>query len=222
MVDHDGRLLNDPVLFHVGVDVWRFSISDSDVRPWMQAIVVHHGLDCSVRELDTVTLAIQGPRSPDVIDALGLDGVADLEKFEHIAAVIDGDVEVLVSRSGWSEQGGVEILLDDPTYAERLWDVVADAGAASDIGPAAPNPSERIENFLLSYGTDTGDDADPFELGLGDLIAFDVEEFVGRRALLELRDRPVGRRLVGMRLDGDRMDTLSRPHRIAVGGTDVG
>ena len=222
MVDHDGRVINDPVLFHLDEGGWRFSISDSDVRAWMSAIVAQHGLDCRVGELDTATLAIQGPESPTVIESLGLSGVAELEQFELISATVDGDIELLVSRSGWSEQGGIEMLLDDSTQAGRLWAYVAEMGEASGIRPAAPNPAERIENFLLSYGTDTGYDADPFELGLGDLVDFDVDAFVGRDALLELRDQVPARKLLGVRLDGSPMEPLSRPAPAAVAGELVG
>ncbi len=225
MVDHDGVLVNDPVLLHWPDGTWRFSIADSDVRLWIDAIGHGHGLDARVRELDTATLAIQGPRSYDVLDAMGLDWVRDLERSEMRSSSIsvDGEsVEVVVSRSGWSNQGGAELFIDDHTSCEAIWDHVAAAGTPFDIGPGAPNATERIENVLLSYGTDTGYHADPIELGLADHLDLDGPAFIGRAALRRIRAEGPRRRLVGALLDGDDIDVLAHPVPFVVGGVEIG
>ncbi|WP_051063192.1 glycine cleavage T C-terminal barrel domain-containing protein [Ilumatobacter nonamiensis] len=221
MVDHDGRLVNDPVLLHVGEREWRFSVADSDIRLWVDATARAHALDCMVTELDTATLAIQGPKAMEVMDALGLGSASDLESFEFRSMRLD-ELDLRVCRSGWSTQGGFEIFLDDPTGAERLWDLVADAGEHVGIGPGAPNPSERIENFLLSYGTDTGYDADPYELGLDDVVDLSCGDFVGRAALEEIASHAPARRLRGLLLDGAKIGPLARPLVVESSGESVG
>lgn len=220
MVDHDGQLVNDPILLHTGDSAWRFSIADGDMRLWIDATARARGLDCTVRELDTATLAVQGPDADAVTTELGLGGTTELEPLHFVEARVGG-VPVKVCNSGWSNQGGVEIFVDEPGRAGVVWDSVWDAGTELDIGPGAPNPSERIENVLLSYGTDTGYHADPFELGLGDLVADEVD-FVGSDALRRLRADGPRRRLRGVRLDGERMETLARPHPATVDGRPVG
>ena len=224
--DHDGRLINDPVLFHWHDGSWRFSISDSDIRLWLQAIIRGHEFDAKVTELDTATLAIQGPKSGGVIDALGFEWFGDLDQFEQRPAVLqlhDGKaVDVVVSKSGWSTQGGCEIFLDDPEYAVELWDTVAAAGAPFGIGPGAPNPTERIESVLLSYGTDTGYDADPLELGLSDHLDLDRPDFIGQAALRRIREHGPARRLRGVVIDGPDMSPLRQPVPFSIDGGDVG
>lgn len=220
MVDHDGQLVNDPILLHTADDTWRFSIADRDMRLWIDATARARGLSCTVREMDTATLAVQGPQAHEVTAKLGLDGTAELDPLQFVDARIGG-VAVTVCNSGWSNQGGVEIFIDDADRAGDVWDAVWGAGEEFGIGPAAPNPSERIENVLLSYGTDTGYHADPFELGLGDLVA-DGVDFVGSDALRRLRADGPRRRLRGVRLDGARMETLARPHPATVDGRPVG
>lgn len=221
MVDHDGRLVNDPVLLHIADREWRFSIADSDVRLWVDATARARGLVCTVTELDTATLAIQGPRSCDVLEALGLGSMNDLESLHFRSTELAG-MSVRVSRSGWSRQGGYEFFLDDPEQADRLWKLVADAGVSMNIGPGAPNPSERIENVLLSYGTDTGYDADPYELGLADLVDLTCGDFEGRAALEELSARPPSRRLRGLLLDGPKIEPLQRLLAVEADGQLVG
>ncbi|MDW3214941.1 MAG: glycine cleavage T C-terminal barrel domain-containing protein [Ilumatobacteraceae bacterium] len=225
MVDPTGTLLNDPVLLHWPDDTWRFSIADSDVRLWIDAIRHGRELDTGVRELDTATLAIQGPRSTDVLGGLGFDWFCDLEPSEMRRASldIDGDtVDLVVSRSGWSNQGGAELFIDDPSQCESIWERVAAAGASYDIGPGAPNATERIENVLLSYGTDTGYQADPIELGLADHLDLDGPEFIGRSALRRIRDDGPRRRLTGAVIDGADIDVLAHPVPFVVDGTEIG
>jgi len=214
IVGHDGTLLNDPVLLHWLDGTWRYSIADSDVGLWIEAVARERGMNARVRELDTATLAVQGPLAFDVLAALGLGWASDLETSEMRPATLDLDrrsVEVVVSRSGWSHQGGVELFLDDPTHAASLWDAVATAGEPFGIGPGTPNPTERIENVLLSYGTDTGYHANPIELGLIDHLDLDGPDFIGRDALCRIRDDGPARRLRGAVIDDPKMDTLPHP-----------
>lgn len=219
VVDASGVLLNDPILLRGEDGTWRFSIADSDLRLWIDAVALD--LDAEVRELDTATLAIQGPSATDVLAALGCPWFDDLEYFERRPAHIDG-VDVVVSRSGWSNHGGAELFLDDPAAAMVLWRAVHDAGRPHGIGPGAPNQSERIENVLLSYGTDTGFDADPIELGLVDSLDLDGPDFIGRDALVRIREQGASRRLAGVVIDGERLEGFGHPTEIASAGNTVG
>lgn len=218
MTDHRGVLINDPVLLRFEDGTWRFSIADADVRLWLAAVSAEREMDAEVTELETATLAIQGPRAVDVLADLGVPGIGEMEHFQRCPAVI-GRVDVVVSRSGWSTQGGAELFIERAIDAPAVWDAVAAAGATHGIGPGAPNAQERIESVLLSYGTDTGYGASPLELGMEDLICFDGPTFVGKRALERERVDGPARRLVGAVLDGPPMDTL--PHPVpTVGGVE--
>jgi aminomethyltransferase len=225
MVDHDGVLINDPVLLHWPDGTWRFSIADSDVGLWIDAVGHGREFDVRVDELDTVTLAIQGPRSFEVLDELGFGWARDLDQSEMRTATLDlgGDsVDLVVSRSGWSNQGGAELFLDEPGSAEALWETVAAAGEPLDIGPGAPNGTERIENVLMSYGTDTGYHANPLELGLTDHLDLDGPEFIGQTALHRIRADGPTRQLAGALVDGDDIDLLAHPVPFMVEGEEIG
>lgn len=221
MVDFDGTLINDPVLLRFEDGTWRFSISDSDVRLWIDAIRGARSLDAGVRELATATTAIQGPQADDVLRELGCGWVEDLAYFERRSTVIGG-ATVVVSRSGWSRQGGYELFLDDPEPALALWSAVRYAGASSAIGPGCPNQPERIENVLLSYGTDTGFQANPLEVGLEDHLDLDGSHFIGQEALASVKERGPERHLLGVVATGDPIGDFGHPLAIDVGGQTVG
>ena len=225
MVDAAGTLINDPVLLHWSDGSWRFSIADSDVELWLKAVADGRGFDVTVRERDTVTIAVQGPRAHGVAAALGWPWTESLDTFEMRPATVAtdaGDVEVVLCRSGWSNQGGIEIFCDDPDAGPAVWDAVRGAGEPFDIGPGAPNATERLENTFLSYGTDTGYHADPIELGMTDSLDLDGPEFIGQRALHDLASAEPERRLRGCVIDGEPIGVLPHPVPLRIGDDIVG
>lgn len=221
MVDFGGTLINDPVLLRFEDGTWRFSISDSDARLWIEGVRGARSFDAQVRELETASLAVQGPKADGVLRELGCEWAEGLEYFERRTTRI-GDASVILSRSGWSSQGGYELFLDDPAAALDLWQSVREAGAAFVIGPGAPNQPERIESVLLSYGTDTGFDSNPIEVGLEDHLDLDGPHFIGQEALLSIREQGPERQLLGVVASGDPIETFGHPVPVEVGGRVVG
>ncbi|WP_316012974.1 glycine cleavage T C-terminal barrel domain-containing protein [Roseobacter sp. HKCCA0434] len=193
MCDHRGVLINDPVLLlHEDGEVW-LSIADSDVVLWARAVAAERYFDVEVREARIAPLAIQGPKAMEVAEALLGAWVRELKHFAFRPARVDG-IEVIVARSGWSKQGGVELYLADPDRGTDLWNRVAEAGAPFEIGPGAPNPSERIESGLLSYGADTDDATTPHEVRMGKFLDLEVEADVIGLAALQREAREGARR----------------------------
>lgn len=222
LCDHDGRLLNDPVLLRLEENKFWLSIADSDVLLWVRAIAREGGYDVNVREPDVSPLAIQGPKAVDVVADMFGDWIRDLKYFWFKETELDG-IPVVVARSGWSKQGGYELYLCDGTRGKALWDKVKQAGAPYDIGPGAPNYIERVESGLLSYGADTHPDSSPFEVGLDKMIDLDREDdFIGKQALRRIAEDGPARKLVGIVFDGDPVTFNEHPWTARVDGNIAG
>lgn len=201
--DHRGTLINDPVLLPIEEDEYWLSIADSDITLWSRAIAAERGLNVSVYEPDVSPLAIQGPKAVEVVASLFGDWVRDLKYFGHRKTDLNG-IPLHVARSGWSKQGGYELYLQDGMRGEELWDIVKEAGQPYGIGPGCPNYIERLESGLLSYGADTDDETNPYEVGLGKFVSLDREDdFVGKEALKRIHGEGARRRFVGYKLDGE-------------------
>lgn len=220
--DHDGRMLNDPIVLRVGEDRFWLSISDSDLLLWADGIARTMGLDVEVTEPDVSPLAVQGPRADDVMARVFGDAVRDIKFFRFLPLQFRGH-ELFVARTGWSAQGGFEVYVDDAEIGGLLWDEVMRAGAEFDIRPGCPNLIERIEAGLLTYGSDMTREHTALEAGLEKYCSLDAPiEAIGLDALRRQRDEGLHRRLCGYVIDGDKVPLPREAWPVVVGGAEVG
>ncbi|MDH5280376.1 MAG: glycine cleavage system aminomethyltransferase GcvT [Thermoleophilia bacterium] len=130
-------------------------------------------------------LAVQGPR------ALGRLGLLEAPAFTHDMGEIDG-IEVLISRTGYTGERGVELCCAaDETPA--LWDAVLARGAVP-CGLGARD-TLRLEVCYPLHGNDIGPETDSISAGLGWACAL-ATEFTGVDVLRRTRDEGPTRRLV--------------------------
>lgn len=201
MCDHRGVLVNDPIVLKIAEDEYWLSIADKDILMWSRAIAAERGLRAEITEPDVSPLAIQGPKAEEVAAALFGDWVRDLKFFWFRDAEIDG-IPLKVARSGYSKQGGFELYLMDGSRGPDLWNIVREAGRPWGIGPGNPNPMERIESGLLSFGGDTDDNSTPYEAMLGKYVDLHLDDgVVGIKALRGIHAEGPARHLLGVRLE---------------------
>ena len=223
--NHQGQLINDPVLLKLAADRYWLSIADSDIELWASAIAGERDYNVNVFEADASPLAVQGPLAEKVVARLFGEWVCKLKYFEFKQTALD-DIPLVLARSGWSKQGGFELYLQDGTRGTELWEKVKAAGIADNIIPGAPNDIERIESGLLSYGADGRlqvHPVNPFEVGLGSLIDVDsAVEYVGKQALKSIKANGVRRTLTGFFVESVRIDSIEHSLQVFCGNKEVG
>ncbi|MEQ8654557.1 MAG: glycine cleavage T C-terminal barrel domain-containing protein [Kiloniellales bacterium] len=204
LCNHQGQLINDPVLLKLEEERYWLSLADADVALWAEATARALNYEVEIFEPDASPMAIQGPKAVDLAADLFGSWVRELKYFWFRETELAG-IPLVLARSGWSKQGGFELYLTDKSRGGELWRLVREAGQAYGIGPGAPNDLERLESGLLSYGADARvqtHPANPFELGLGKLVDLDGEPFIGREALQRIKAQGITRRRVGFFIDG--------------------
>lgn len=203
LCNHDGILINDPVLLKLKHTLYWLSIADSNIWFWAEAIAAERNLDVKISEPDVSPLAVQGPKAEDVIASMFGDWVRDVKYFWFQETELEG-IPVIVQRSGWSKQGGFEIYLKDGSMGTKLWNLVKEAGKPWDIGPGAPTTPERNESGLVSCGGDTDETTNPFEVRLGKYIDLHVpDDVVGIQALRKVSETGPTRHQLGLKLEGE-------------------
>ena len=222
LCDHQGNLINDPVLLRIEDQRFWLSIADTDVLLWVRGVAFEGGFDVTTFEPDVSPLAVQGPKARDVIISLFGEWITELQNFWFRETELDG-VPLILQRSGWSKQGGYELYLCDSERGTDLWNKVKAAGQPFGIGPGAPNYIERLESSLLSIGADTLWDSDPFEAGLDKMLDLDRDDdFIGKAALRTLAKSGSRRKLVAVVFDGDPVEPNEHPWPIFIDGNRVG
>lgn len=225
MCDHDGQILNDPVLMKLSGGRYWFSLADNDMLLWCKAVAIERGFDVIVSEPDVSPLAVQGPRAEDLIADLFGDHIRELRYFWFIETELDG-IPLVLCRSGWSKQGGFELFLQDGSRGDELWARVMAAGEKYDIGPGAPNHVERVESALLSWGGDNTPDSNPFEVGMARYVHTDIDaDYIGKKALQAVLASGGPKRLfTGLIVDADVADAWPMPERtpVTINGEQVG
>lgn len=207
LVDDRGRLLNDPIAIKVDDDCWWFSIADSDVLLWAKGLALGHGLDVVISEPDVNPLAVQGPKATELMARIFGDGIREMRPFGTTRGRFDGR-EHVITRSGWSKQGGFEVYVEGWENAMPLWDALFDLGTDLEVRAGCPNLIERVESGLLSYGSDMTSEHTPYEAGLGRYCAPEEVSCIGRDALLEAREKGPDRQVRCITMPGDRVPPL--------------
>lgn len=223
LCNHAGTIINDPIILKLDEDLFWLSIADSDMRLFARAIAAERGLEVEITEPDISPMAIQGPKAEDVVAAVLGDDVRDIKYFWFRQTEIEG-IPIAVQRSGWSKQGGFEIYLRDGTKGTQLWNIFKEAGRPFDIGPGAPATAERTESGLVSFGGDTDDHTNPFEIRLGQYVDLDVDDdVIGITALRKIKHKGVKRDQLGLVLEGDSPAPLGFSwEAIFAGGDKIG
>ncbi len=223
LCNHKGVLINDPILLKLADDRYWLSIADSNIWFWARAIAAERKLDVEVHEPDVSPLAVQGPKAEAVVAHLCGDWVRELKYFWFRDIELEG-IPITVARSGWSKQGGFELYLKEGTRGTELWELVKEAGRRWDIGPGNPSFNERVESGLLSYGGDTDEKTNPFEVRLGKYVDLLVpDDVIGIAALRRIHAEGPRRHQLGVTLDGGEPAELGfHWHAIEVDGRKVG
>lgn len=204
----DGGIINDPVLLRLGENHFWISVADSDVLLWAMGIAYNSGLDVTIGEPDVAPMQIQGPKSKDVlVDLLG-ESVLDIPYYFLREYELEG-MDVVVSRTGYTSELGFEIYSKNASSnAEKLWDLVLEAGKPHELAVIGPCHIRRIEGGILAYGADMWLDTNPYEVDMGYEWMVDLDQeadFVGKEALTRIKAEGISRKLVGVEIGGQKL-----------------
>ena len=205
LVDAQGGIINDPLIYKLKEDKWRICIADSDVLLFAKGIAEGKNLKVNIFEADINTLAVQGPKSFKLMEEVFGKEITKLKFFKFDFFNFKNN-KYLISRSGFSKQSGYEIHIDNIEAGLTLYDYFFDIGNKYNLKPGAPNHAERIEGGLLSYGNDILITDNPFECGFENFVHLDSNiEFLGKKSLKNIKNKGITRKLMGVKIDTNEL-----------------
>ena len=200
-----GGVLNDPVLLRVKEDCYWFSLADSDVLFWALGLASNGDYDVEITEPDVSPLQLQGPKSRDIMIKLFGDEIKDL-KYYWFKNLKLGDINLLVSRTGWSSELGYEIFLLNTEEGDEVYETIMQEGKGMGLHAGHTSTIRRIEGGMLSYHSDMNIDTNLLELGMDRLIDLDNDfDFIGKKALQKISKDGVKNMQVGLVIHDDPM-----------------
>ncbi|TDJ74145.1 MAG: glycine cleavage system protein T [Proteobacteria bacterium] len=223
ITNQDGGILNDPVLLHMDENKYWLSTADNDMYLWAKGVAVFAGMDVQIETPHVYPLQIQGPKSPAVVSAVFGDQILDLKYYTWMNASV-GNIDVVISRTGFSSEVGFEVYLLGKENGDALWEIIIEAGEPHGISPGSPNRIRRIEGGVLDYGSDIIVDNNPFEMGLERLVSLDKPaNYIGKRALQRIADTGVSRKITGAFMGGEVFEKNNEHRwRVTKDGVKVG
>jgi aminomethyltransferase len=212
-LDDRGFVLEDGVIQHRAADEYLLTSAEPNFA-WFADRIGRLAVTVEEVSLDIGALAVQGPRSRDLLARL-VPSVAEIPFFGITSGRIGGR-PVTISRTGYTGDLGYEVWVATPdalTVWDALWDAV-DGHGVLPYGMAALYML-RIEAGLLLLAADFDSSrfafndahrSTPLELGWAwmfkGLREDDGRPFIGRQALLrEMADRTSRWRMVGLVVD---------------------
>ena len=221
MLNENAGMINDPVLLKLDDDMFWISIADSDILLWAKGYALGLNLDVNIEEPDVYPLAVQGPKSEELLVSIFGEEIKKIKFFNFRVVDFEGTKQV-IARSGYSKQDGFEIYLkiyekyfDKVEMGEKLWDTIWKAGKKFNISPGCPNLIDRIEGGLMSYGNDFTKENNPFECNLEKYCKDDTShEFIGKQALTKIRNEGIKQKMMGIIFDGDPCPPTGQPIKV--------
>ena len=209
LIDSNGGMVNDPLIYKLEDNIWRVCIADSDVLLYAKGIAAGKKLNVKIFEANIDTLAVQGPKSFKLMEDVFGKEISELKFFKYNFFKFKNN-KFLISRSGFSKQGGYEIHVENVKAGLELYDYFFEIGKKYNIKPGAPNHAERIEGGLLSYGNDMLISDNPFECGFEKLVHLnDNVEFIGKDSLKKILKNGIKRKLMGVKINSDTLNLTS-------------
>lgn len=214
--DSAGKVIDDGTVARLGEAEFRVTAADPSLR-WLELNAA--GMDVRIEDtsFQTCALALQGPRSREVLSVATEGAAADLKYFRVMKARIGG-ATVEISRTGYTGDLGYEIWIQSE-HAVAVWDALMAAGAGYGITPAGIWALDvaRIEaglimadvDYVSSHRAITAQQlSSPFEINLGWAVNLDKADFVGKRALEEEKRRGSSWQLVGVDVEWESLEAL--------------
>lgn len=150
----------------------------------------------------TCLLAVQGPNATRILQPLTEIDILNLKYYTFVKGKFAGVENVLISATGYTGSGGVEIYFEDKDdNAHKIWEAIFEAGKSQGIKPIGLGARDtlRLEKGFCLYGNDIDDTTSPLEAGLGWITKFS-KDFTAKEIIARQKETGVKRKLVGFEM----------------------
>lgn len=203
--NHEGGIVDDLIVYCIEKDkIYMLVVNASNIEKDWNWISSFNTKNVSMENISdrTCLLAIQGPNACKILQPLAEMDIMNLKYYTFVKVKFAGIENVLISATGYTGAGGVEIYFEDKDgAADTIWDAIFKAGASYGIKPIGLGARDtlRLEMGYCLYGNDINDTTSPLEAGLGWITKF-TKDFTNKAYLENQKATGVSRKLVGFEM----------------------
>ena len=203
--NENGGIVDDLIIYCIEENkVYMIVVNASNIEKDWKWFQKHNTKNVEMHNISDVTclLAVQGPNATKLLQPLTEMDILNLKYYTFVKGRFGGVDNVLVSATGYTGAGGVEIYFEDKNgAADTIWNAIFEAGAPQGLKPIglAARDTLRLEMGYCLYGNDIDDTTSPLEAGLGWITKFN-KEFTAKELLQQQKETGVERKLVGFEM----------------------
>ncbi len=202
-----GGIVDDLIVYCIEENnVYMLVVNASNIEKDWNWVSKHNSKQAEMHNISdkTCLLAIQGPNATKILQPLTELDILNLKYYTFAKGTFAGVDNVLISATGYTGSGGVEIYFEDTgDNAGRIWDAIFQAGTAQGIKPIglAARDTLRLEMGYCLYGNDIDDTTSPLEAGLGWITRLNkTTHFTAKDILEKQKAEGIRRKLVGFEM----------------------
>jgi aminomethyltransferase len=201
----NGGIVDDLLVYCIEENkVYMLVVNASNIEKDWNWISRHNTKGAEMHNIseNTCLLAVQGPNATKILQPLTEMDILNLKYYTFVKGKFAGIENVLISATGYTGAGGVEIYLEDKDgNGDKIWDKIFGTGGPQGLKPIGLGARDtlRLEMGFCLYGNDIDDTTSPLEAGLGWITKF-TKEFTAKNILEKQKADGVKRKLVGFEM----------------------
>ena len=210
MCYQDGGIVDDLLIYNMGSDGYMLVVNAANMEKdfnWLKENSAGYNINLSNISDEIHLLAVQGPKSLETLENLTPIDLSVIPFYKFREGMFLEEY-CLISRTGYTGEFGFEIYFrGDKAKAESIWRGIMEAGQKFGIEAVGLGARDtlRLEKGYALYGNDINKDTNPLEAGLGWITKLSKNnDFIGKDAILKVKENKPKRRLVGFIVDSER------------------
>lgn len=214
LCNENGGIIDDVTVYRFSEKHFRIitnATPHQNILTWIEAHIKGREIYPTDISSGVALATLQGQKSRELLQTLTGTNLINLPFFSFTQDKIAG-IPALISRSGYTGELGYELYVGAESAVE-LWDIIMGEGTKYGLLPygIAALQMLRIEKKYLLYGPDLNTETNPIEAGLGWTVRFKKGDFIGREALLRIKEEGPSRMLVGFEVEGSMIMAKDNP-----------
>ena len=202
MTNNSGGIIDDLIIYKLCdckyLVIVNASRTDDDIN-WMVRNKLGFNLNIINESHNYSLLAIQGPKTLELMNKMGVNS---LPKFFSIQRGVIFNINLWISRTGYTGEDGVELLVANE-FVEILWDKILKYGEDLGIKPIGLGARDtlRLEAALPLYGNDLDECTTPIESGLSWSVPKDkTDDYNGKKVITKQLKDGTNKRFIGLKM----------------------